>query len=410
MGIHRLSPVKVRNAKSGMHADGGGLYLQVKPGVDGLRRSWIFRYAAAGRERYCGLGSVHTVSLAEAREKARECRQLRLAGIDPIEHRDSALAKQRLDGAKVTTFAEAAATYIATHAAGWRSIKHLEDWQTTIATYAAPTIGALQVKDIDTDLVLRVLQPIWTVKHETASRLRGRIELILDAAKARGLRVGENPARWKGHLQNLLPPVRRVRKVQHFAALPYAEVPAFMAKLRQDETITARALEFLVLTAARFGEVRGVRFDEIDFDAGIWAVPAERTKANRVHRVPLCDRAVEILRKRAEARTGDLIFPGRDLRSPLGQMSLLQVLERLGHKGTTAHGFRSSFRDWAAEHTAFPREFAEVALAHTVGDETERAYQRGDLLEKRRKLMGAWGEYCSRPTPAGEIVPLRRQS
>jgi integrase len=405
-----LSPTFVRTAPPGMHCDGRGLYLQVTERDDGkLNRSWVFRYRVAGRSRYAGLGPLATIGLSEAREKARTLRQERLDGIDPLEKRKSArIAGQQeaVAKAKTWTFDQCARAYIVAHAPGWRNAKHLEQWRNTLATYASPVFGALPVRDIDTALVRKALEPIWSTKPETASRLRGRIELVLDWAKVGELREGEDPARWRGHLDKLLPPTRKVRKVIHLAAMPYAEMPGCLAALREREGIVARALEFAVLTACRTGEILGAQWHEIDAAARLWTVPANRTKRQREHRVPLSSAALAVLGRMAAVRQSEYVFAGEREGAPLSSMALLIELRRMGHLDLTVHGFRSSFRDWAAERTNFPREIAEAALGHVVGDETERAYQRGDLLEKRRRLMEAWGEFLAKAPPAGKVIPM----
>jgi integrase len=405
--FQRLSLVKVKNAKAGMWSDGGGLYLQCTSRTDGkLRKSWIFRYASGGRERQMGLGSIAIIGLAEAREKATECRRLHLAGVDPIEHRKAARMQAALDAAKALTFDECRDAYIKAHAAGWRNPKHRQQWQNTLKTYCSPVFGKVSVQAIDVALVMKALEPIWTAKPETASRLRGRIEAILNWAKVRGLRTGENPARWRGHLDHLLPARNKVRKVEHHAALPYEQVGAFMIQLRERDGIAARALEFAILTAARTNEVIGARWDEIDFAAKVWTVPESRMKAGREHRVPLSDAVLTILQAMRSLRQDQYVFAG-DRRSILSNMALLMTLRRMGRGDVTAHGFRSTFRTWAAERTGFPREVVEAALAHTTGNKVEAAYQRGDMFEKRRRLMHAWGQFCADAPGAGEIVPLR---
>jgi len=399
--INRLSHLKVATAKKrGLYADGGGLYLQVARGGS---KSWLFRFKIDRRSRDMGLGPLNSVSLAQAREIATECRQQRLAGMDPIEARKAAKADAKLLAARATTFDVARDAYIAAHEASWRNAKHGRQWRSTLVTYATPVIGGVPVQDVDTPLVLKVLEPIWNAKTETASRVRGRIEAILDWAKARGLRVGENPARWRGHLSNLLPTRSKIRRVQHHPALPYAEMPAFMIALRRRQGCAPRALEFVILTAARTGEGLGARWDEFDLEAGMWTVPAGRMKGGREHRVPLPKRVVTILKELAVLRLNELVFPGLKRGRPLGSMRLLTLLRDMEHGHITVHGFRSSFRDWAAETTNFPREVAEAALAHAVGDKVEAAYRRGDLFEKRRELMEAWGQHCE-PTSS----PSRR--
>jgi integrase len=398
--IGRLTALKLERLreKPGMHADGGGLYLQVKNGG----ASWILRYQLNGRMRYMGLGPLTLFGLKAARAKALDAKRLRYEGRDPLEARRQARARARLEAAKAMTFQQAAETYIAAHKAGWQNAKHADQWTNTLATYAGPAIGAFPVQAIDTALVLKVLEPIWATKPETASRVRGRIEAILDWAKVRGYRDGENPARWKGHLDHLLPARAKVRLVAHHAALPYGEIAAFMTALQQQEGIAARALEFAILTAARTSEVLGARWNEIDLNAKIWTVAVERMKARREHRVPLSKRVLVILEEMKSLHRGDgnsetpgFVFPGAKRGAPLSNMAFLMLLRRIGRNDLTAHGFRSTFRDWAAERTSFPAEVAEMALAHTVGDKVEAAYRRGDLFEKRGRLMEAWAAFCA---------------
>lgn len=399
----RLSAVIVPKLKAGMHADGGGLYLQVKGGA----RTWVFRFMLHRRARDMGLGPLHTVSLAEARDKARECRKLLLEGIDPIEARKARQAEQRLAEATAMTFRECAEAYIAAHEASWKNPKHAKQWPSTLETYVYRVFGSLPVQAIDVGLVMKVLEPIWQAKPETASRVRGRIEAVLDWAKARGYRNGENPAQWRGHLDNLLPARSKVRKVEHHPALAYAEMGDFIAGLRKQGGVAARALEFLILTASRTGEVIGARWDEFDLGAEMWTVPADRMKAGKDHRVPLSARALAIIEEMKAARFdgNEFVFPGGRAGKPLSNMAMLKLLSRMGRDDLTAHGFRSSFRDWAAECTSFPQEVAEMALAHTVSDKVEAAYRRGDMVQKRRELMDAWARYCE--TQAGEnIIPL----
>jgi integrase len=403
--IGKLTSLSVRQARRrGLYGDGGGLFLQVS---ESGAKSWVFRFKEADRLRVMGLGPAHTITLAEARDRARECRKLRLDGIDPIEARRAERAQAKLDAAKAVTFAECADAYITAHKAGWRNPKHAAQWPATLATYVNPTFGVLPVQAIDTALVTRVMEPIWTKKPETASRVRGRIESILDWATARGYRQGENPARWRGHLENLLPRRSKVRRVEHHAALPYSELSAFMLALRQQEGVAARALELTILTAARTGEVIGARWEEINIAERLWSVPAERMKAGREHRVPLCGKALEIVEE-MRAIGGNFIFPGGKRGKPLSNMAMTMLLRRMGHGDQTVHGFRSTFRDWAAERTNFPAEVAEMALAHAVTDKVEAAYRRGDLFEKRRALAEAWAKFCATALVAGEIVPIRK--
>jgi integrase len=401
-GIGRLSAVALPKLKAGMHADGGGLYLQV---TQSGARTWIYRFMLDRRAREMGLGPLHIVTLAEAREKARECRRLRHEGIDPIDARKAQRAEERLAAATAMTFQECAERYIEAHKAGWRNPKHAAQWPSTLATYVYPVFGDLPVQAIDVGLVTKVLEPIWRTKPETASRVRGRIEAVLDWATVRGYRNGDNPARWRGHLDKLLPARAKVRKVEHHAALRYLEMGDFVAGLREQEGIASRALEFLILTATRTVEVIGARWDEFAVAEKLWTVPAARMKAGKEHRVLLSGRALAIVEGMKAQRVNDheFVFPGGRPGKPLSNMAMLKVLRRMGRTDLTAHGFRSSFRDWAAERTNFPHEVAEMALAHTVSDKVEAAYRRGDLFMKRRQLMDAWARHCA-TRPEGKVV------
>jgi integrase len=398
MATEKLKPLDVQRLPPGLWPDGNGLYLQVAPGGS---RSWLYRYSLHGKEHRMGLGSASAVSLKRARELAAAARQLRAEKIDPLERRRTQRNAELVEQAKATTFKECAEAYVAAHEAGWKNPKHRQQWRSTLEQYVYPVLGALPVETVDTALVLKVLEPIWLDKTETANRIRGRIELILDAAKTRGYRSGENAARWRGHLENVLARPNKIAPHVHHAALPYADIGEFMSDLRSRDSTSARCLEFLTLTAARTGEVIGATWDEIDLRAKTWTVPARRMKSGREHRVPLSERAVAILRQQQERRESDFIFSGRA--GALSNMSLLALLRVMG-RAVTAHGFRSSFRTWAAERTNFPREMAEAALAHVIDDKTERAYQRGDLFEKRRRLMDAWAEFCGKRTPVSRKV------
>lgn len=398
-GINKLSAVAVQKAKEpGYYGDGGGLWLQISK-LGG--KSWVFRFTMHGKAREMGLGPVHTVTLAEARMKALECRKIVAEGRDPIEERKAKEARAKLEAAKTKTFEECANAYIEANRAGWKNEKHVQQWQNTLATYAFPKIGQLPVAAIDTGLILNVLQQetgedkaqLWHAKTETASRLRGRLESILDWAAFRGYREGENPARWKGHLEHELPARSKVQKIEHHAALPYAELGAFMVELRKREGLSARALEFAILCASRSGEVRGATWAEIDLPGRIWTVPAERMKAGKEHRVPLSDEAVKLLEALPRIVGNDYVFPA-PRGGQLSDMALTAVLRRMDRGGLTQHGFRSTFRDWAGETTAYPREVCEHALAHKLADGVEAAYQRGDLLAKRARLMADWARYC----------------
>jgi integrase len=403
----RLTALKVAKAnRPGIYGDGGGLYLRV---TNEGTKNWIFRFMLNGRARWMGLGPVALYTLQEARGKALEARRLRHEGIDPIDARRAARGRERLEAAKAITFKECAENYIKAHRVGWRNCKHAAQWGATLATYAHPVFGRLPVQAVDTALVIKVLEPIWATKPETAGRVRGRIESILDWAKARGYREGENPARWRGHLDKLLPARSKVRKVEHHAALPYTELPNFLQALREQEGVGARALEFTILTAARTGETIGATWAEMDFRENIWNIPAKRMKAGEEHRVPLSARAVAILKEMQACRhTEDenaFVFPGLKIGKSLSNMAFLMLLRRMG-KDLTAHGFRSTFRDWAAERTSFQNHIVEKALAHAVSDKVEAAYRRGDLFDKRRKLMDAWAVYCEGPPRGGDIVSI----
>jgi len=409
--VAKLSDQTARRVSApGLHADGAGLYLSVTPAkAEGaVSKSWVVRYTAAdGRRRSMGLGSYPEVGLAAARRQAASVRDAARTGVDPLERRRETKRAAAAAVAPTMTFKACAEAFIAVHAPGWRNAKHAAQWGSTLATYVYPAFGDLPVGDIDAPMVVKILDPIWSTKNETASRVRGRVEAILDWAKARGHRDGENPARWKGHLQYALPARRKVARVEHHPALPFDEIGDFLRRLRGMDGVAARALEFLILTAARTGEVIGARWEEIDLDAKIWVVPADRMKAGREHRVPLSRAAVRLLDSLPVTR-GEYAFVAKDLDTPLSNMALLMTLRRMKRAGLTVHGFRSTFRDWAAERTNYSREVAEAALAHMVGDKVEAAYRRGDLFEKRRQLMDVWGEYCDGQATqsAAEVVDL----
>jgi integrase len=408
-GINKLSAVAVQKAKEpGYYGDGGGLWMQISK-LGG--KSWVFRFTMHGKAREMGLGPVHTVTLAEARMKALECRKIVAEGRDPIAERKASETRAKLEAAKSKTFEECANAYIEANRAGWKNEKHVQQWQNTLATYAFPKIGQLPVAAIDTGLILSVLQQetgedkalLWYAKTETASRLRGRLESILDWAAFRGYREGENPARWKGHLEHELPARSKVQKVEHHAALPYAELGAFMVELRKREGLSARALEFAILCASRSGEVRGATWAEIDLPGRIWTIPAERMKMKKEHRVPLSDEAAKLLEALPRIVGNDYVFPA-PRGGQLSDMALTAVLRRMERGGLTQHGFRSTFRDWAGETTAYPREVCEHALAHKLADGVEAAYQRGDLLAKRARLMADWARYCGTVQGSAENV------
>jgi integrase len=404
----KLTAISVRREKRepGLYPDGAGLYLQV---TESGTQSWILKFTLKGRARQMGLGPTALVSLADARLKRDDARRLLLDGIDPIEARRSDRQAKQLDEVKTITFKEAATSYISAHETAWRNARHARQWPETLAAYVYPVIGALPVRAVDTTLVLKILEPIWTAKPETASRVRGRIELVLNWARSRGYRSGENPAQWRGHLDNLLPARGKVRRVKHHPALPYSEIGAFMAALRSQETGTAHALEFLILTAARSGEALGARWEEIDLAAKLWIVPAERMKGEREHRVPLSDAAVAVLNRMLPSSRQGLVFHDAVSGRRIVSKAPFDLLRRMGRGDLTAHGFRSTFRDWCAERTNFPNEVAEMALAHAVGDKVEAAYRRSDLFDKRRQLMAAWADYCGHPpvTDTGNVIAMR---
>jgi integrase len=391
----RLTPLAIKNFKrAGYYADGLGLYLQVLPTG---AKTWIHRYMLNGKAREMGLGSLQDVTLAEARAKRNESRKLaREQGIDPITHRQQNKLANALVELKVISFDQCATAYIDAKSIEWKNAKHRQQWVTTLKQYASPVFGGQPVSEVTTDLVMKVLQPIWYAKTETASRLRGRIESILDWAKTSGYRTGENPARWDGHLDNLLPARNKAQPVKHQPALPYTEINAFLSALSAQQGAAKHALHLLILTATRTSEIIGARWDEIDFTTNTWTIPAARMKAGREHRIPLTRQAVAVIEGMQAFKLNDFVFPGRSGEKPMSNMSMLQLLERMKRKDITVHGFRSTFRDWAAHETNIPREIAEAALAHDVRTETEAAYQRGDFFNRRRKLMEAWAAYCER--------------
>jgi integrase len=393
----KLTALQAKTKKPGRYGDGAGLYLVV---AETGARKWVFRFSLNGKVTEMGLGSADAVALADARDRTDEARRCVARGQNPIEQRKEA-AKA---AAGKPTFGQMADELIESKESGWRNAKHRQQWRNTLKTDA----GLLREKPVDTIVtsdILAVLKPIWQSKPETASRLRGRIEAVLDAARANG-HIPENtanPARWRGHLDKLLAKPKKLTRGHH-PALPFGEAPAFLKRLRERRGVAALLLEFIILTAARTGEARGANWSEFDLRAKVWTVPASRMKGNREHRVPLCERAVEIVKDLAKVKVSDFVFPGNKPGKPLSNMAPDMLLRRMKVDEFTTHGFRSSFRDWAGECTAFPSEVAEAALAHLVGDETERAYRRADALAKRRKLMDAWASYLNRPRAAGDNV------
>lgn len=402
--LNRLSALQVSKlTKPGLYGDGGGLTLQItKSGA----KSWLFRYMIEGKPHGMGLGPTHTVTLAQARTKALEARQQIIAGIDPLAEKNRKQMESARDNAKMMTFDQCAQSYIAAHRASWKNAKHADQWANTIATYASPVFGKLPVAEIDTALILKCLSPIWENKNETASRLRGRIESILGWATTSGFRTGENPARWKGHLSNLLANISKSSRTQNLPSLAWEQIGKFMLALKSRDGVAARAVEFAILTACRSGEVRGARWTEFDLEAKLWTIPEERMKAKREHEVPLSEQAIQVLSQMP--REHDLVFPGTK-KQALSDMSLTAVIRRMNDSDkpewvdgngecVTVHGFRSTFRMWAAECTNYPRDVAEHALAHRLPDAVERAYQRGTQFVKRQGLMSDWGKHCYKET------------
>jgi integrase len=394
--------------KPGFHSDGGGLYLSIV----GKSRTWMFRFKRAGKGHWMGLGPDSLVSLASARDAAIDARRILRQGIDPIEARRAAKAQAAAEAAPARTFESVADEYIAAHKAGWKNAKHGKQWRATLEAYAFPLFGQNPVAGITVDDVVDCLTPIWEAKPETASRVRGRIENVLDYAKTRGWRLGENPARWKGHLDHLLPARAKIARVVHHAALPWGDLPAVMGKLAAAVGTSALCLRFTVLTAARSGEARGARWNEMDLTGKVWMVPPDRMKAAQEHRVPLSDAALAILNTVAPLKSADngLVFPGGKKGKPLSDVAVSKALAAVAD-GVTVHGMRSTFRDWAAESTAYPREVAEAALAHTNRDKVEAAYRRSDLFDQRARLMRDWAAFCTSPAgKSGHIIAIRNRS
>lgn len=404
MAIHKLSQRKVDTAGPGKYEDGGGLRLVVS---DAGAKKWVLRFTIDGKRREMGQGSFPDVGLAEARDKATEHRKQAKNGIDPIEARQP-------KPEKTPTFTTCAARYIRAHRRGWRNPKHARQWVSTLKTYAQPAIGTKRVDTITSEDILKVLSPIWTTKTETAKRVQGRIENILDYAAAYKYRDPMNPARWRGHLDKLLPKPSRVTKVRHHPAMPYSEVPAFFTELSDNGSISALALQLLILTATRTSEVLQAQWSEIDLDAAVWTVPAARMKAKRDHRVPLSEAAMTVLRALPRVHGNPHLFPGARQGRPLSNLALLQLMRGMGYgaggdRGDyVPHGFRSSFRDWSGEVSSFPRDVAEMALAHVIENKVEAAYRRGDLFAKRRKMMQEWADYVNKQQ--AEVIPLNQHA
>jgi len=396
MATSRISPARLRNPRPGKYCDGGGLWLYVKKNRQAY---WVFRYRFQGKDREMSLGPLRDVDAEKARDRARRYRQAKAEGRDPM------IERRREKTETTLRFLDAAGRMIETKRHEWRNEKHAQQWENTLEQYAKPVIGELPVDEISTDHILAVLEPIWTEKTETATRLRQRIEAVLDWAGAREYRQGENPARWRGHLDKLLPKPTKVKRVRHHPALPYADLPAFMKDLAKQEGIAAKALAFTILTAARTSET--IKAVPMEVSGKVWTVPADRMKAHRIHRVPLSRQAQEVLDALPEVAGTPYLFPGARTGNHLSNAAMMAVLKRMGHEDLTVHGFRSTFRDWCAEQTNFPRELAEGSLAHVLRDVTEAAYRRGDMIDRRAKLMQAWADYCL-PESLHGVVLLQR--
>lgn len=396
----KLNPKTLGKLEAGAHDDGDNLRFIVK---ESGKRSWLYRYQRHGKRTTMKLGDYPAVSLKDARLLAAAERAKLRAGDDPKAVRDAEREAARREASKAVTFSTVAADYIEAHRASWTNAKHAQQWANTLQTYAFPIIGNLPPAEVTTAHVLEVLQPIWTTKQETASRVRNRMELVLDAAKVRGMRDGENPARWRGHLDKLLPKKAKGSTRKHHAALPWSELPAFMAEVRQHDSLSFQAIAMTILTACRTSEVLGATWAEIDREARTWTIPASRMKAGREHRVPLSDAVLQLLDSLPRLAGSPFLFPGARVGRPLSNMSMLMGLRRMGRDDLTMHGFRSTFRDWAAERTNYPREVCEMALAHTVATGAEAAYWRGDIFEKRRALLADWAAFAT-STPAENVI------
>jgi integrase len=410
--VEKLTAAKVRSAGAGVHADGNNLYLQVtKSGA----KSWLFKFMLNGKSREMGLGPTRTIGLAEARSRAAEARRMVFDGQDPIDHRRTRRQQSAQRAALATSFEAASLTYISDRRASWSNEKHAKQWSATLETYAYPILGKMSVGEIDLNCVTRVLKPIWEAKPETASRVRQRIEAVLDYATTKGWRTGENPARWAGNLEHIFPQKGKIAPVVHHKALPWAKLPEFVKELATLEGLGAQAVLLTILTACRTGEIIGARWDEFDLEAKLWTIPAGRMKMRKAHRVPLCDAAMALLLSLRPRREGNgapstFVFPGSRGDSGLSNMALLKVLRRMGRPDITTHGFRSTFRDWAADETEFPSEIVEAALAHVVSNKVEAAYRRTDFFDRRRTLMDDWGSFCMSATLADQAVIAALQS
>lgn len=398
-----------RLSEPGVYGDGAGLSIRV---TEGGSKHWILRYMIAGRGRWMGLGPYPEVPLVDAREKAMASRRKVREGIDPIAVKHAEALAVKIEKAKLMTFQQCADKYIETHRASWKNAKHADQWTNTISSYCGPVFGNLPVAEVDTALIVKALSPIWIGKNETAMRLRGRIESVLDWATTCQFRQGDNPARWKGHLEHMLANISRRGRIEHHAAISYAKVGAFMVQLREQQGSTARAMEFAILTAARSGEARGATWDEIDMKAKVWTIPAARMKGKKEHRVPLSAAAIDVLNKAKAHSSDSIVFPGRDGKKPLADMAPMAMLRRMGRADLTLHGFRSTFRDWAAECTAYPQHVCEMALAHAIPNAVEAAYRRGDMFEKRVRMMDEWAAFCNivknEAVEVDNVIPIQK--
>ncbi len=409
MASNKLNAKQVANlSEVGKYSDGDGLYLLI---TKHNSKSWLFRYQMNGKRREMGLGGFPTTTLAAARTKARDAREKIGAGVDPLTAKQASKAAQRAAQAKQKTFKQCANDYIALNEASWRNPKHRQQWHNTLKTYAFPAIGDLNVADIETIHITDILEPIWHSKTETATRVRGRIQRVLDYAKVKGLRDGENPARWDGHLKMMLPAPTKLKNVQHHKAMPYQEVPGLMLELEANKSVSSLALQFIILTACRSGEALGATWGEIDLNAKTWSIPASRMKAGQDHAVPLSYWALETIKKLPRIDNNPHLFAGQRHQRPISAAAIAKLLNKTTRKNATIHGFRSSFRDWAGEQTNFPRNDVERCLAHTLQDKTEAAYYRSNILEKRRKIMDAWAKQCARATAqTSSVIPIARKS
>ena len=407
--INKLSVrgIKSQN-KSGRYADGNGLYLQV--GKSGAK-SWLFRYMLDGKSREMGLGSIRIETLSQAREKAKHCKKLLKSGTDPIRDRQKHIAIEKADNKEMLSFQKCTEGYLKAHSASWRSARHAGIWLSSVKRFAYPIVGSIHVNKIERGHIMNILDPIWREKTDTASRLRGRLESILNWATVQEYRKGDNPARWRGYLDQLLPKPSEIHTVKHFAALPYREINAFMSKLKEREALSALALRLIILTACRSIEVREAEWSEFDLENATWTIPTERRKMKKEHVIPLCKEALDIIQSIPRAEDSVHLFTGPRSNKPMSDVVFKKLMERMKVTGITTHGFRSTFRDWAAEQTSFPREVIEDCLAHQLRDKTEAAYFRSNLLDKRRELMNKWADYTQQLViENGQVISINKNN